>query len=204
MTNSIPAVFGVNRYLWDRLQRTQILDAANYNGLTPIIPTQEEPTFTQAMESQDGIGSFPYIVYTWSTGGYGTSYWECTDQIVYLIAAHDQKKLRELTMAITGFLKRFDESAYEINKYIATATVKDAQGNPTDTKVFPEADPESGTDASVYRSYDYKYTSIQGINANMPKTEDTQPYRAMITVRVNYTFDDDSLPISNIYNFPNG
>lgn len=198
-TNSIPAVFGVNRYLWQKLQDTKILDPANYNGLTPIIPTQEEPTFIQAMEKQDGIGAFPYIVYAWSTAGYGTNYWACSDQITYLIASHDQKKLRELTLAIAGLLKRFDASASQINKFIATAVTgtKDAQGN--DILMFPVADSVAGTNASVYRKYDYKYTSVQAINASISKTEDTQPYRASITIRVGYTFDDDGIPFEDLY-----
>jgi hypothetical protein len=93
--------------------------------LTPIIPTQEEPTFLQAMEKQPGIGAFPYIVYTYSTQGITPQYWEVNDQIVYMIAAHDQKKLRELTLTIVGLLKRFDESAAEINAYIQSATKPD-------------------------------------------------------------------------------
>jgi len=182
MTNTIPAAFGVNRYLWNKIIEQGVLSAANYSGLTPIIPAQEEPTFVQAMEKAAGIGAFPYIVYAWNTNGYSTSYWEMTDQIVYVIYAHDQVKLRELTLLIAGLFKRFDESADEINKYVQTATATDG------TPVFSEA----------YKAYDYKFTSVQQLSANMSKSEETAPYKTMVTIRVNYTHGDDAKPLSEL------
>lgn len=188
MSNSIPAAFGVNRYLWKKIEDMGILDKANYNGFVPVIPTQEEPTFLQAMEAQAGIGSFPYIVYAWNTNGYGTSYWESTDQIIYLIYSSDQTKLRELVLLIGGLFKRFDESADEINKYIQTATVTD-----------PDTTVTSLAFSDAYRAYEYKFTSVQSISANMPKNDENQGYRAMITIAVNYTHIEDVEPIADLY-----
>jgi hypothetical protein len=186
--NSIPAAFGVNRYLWSKLTGA-VLDPANYGGLTPIIPTQEEPTFLQAMEKQPGIGAFPYIVYTYSTQGISPQYWEVNDQIVYMIAAHDQKKLRELMLTIVGLLKRFDDSAAEINAYIQSATKPDPDNAGQTLPLFSDE----------YRAYNYKYTSVQGINASLARTDENAPYRAMVTVRVGYTNDFDDSPIADLY-----
>jgi hypothetical protein len=161
----------------------RLLDPANYGGLTPIIPTQEEPTFLQAMEKQPGIGAFPYIVYTYSTQGITPQYWEGTDQIVYMIAAHDQKKLRELTLTIVGLLKRFDDSAA---KSIATSRLQRKPDPDNQGQTLPLFSDE-------YRAYNYKYTSIQGINASLARTDENAPYRAMITVRVGYTNDFDDI-----------
>src|SRR5437763_15529617 len=108
---NIPSVYGLNRVLWAAIVQSGIIpDAANYNGLIPIIPTQEEPQFISAMDAQDGIMSFPYIVYHWYTNGIDpVSWYKTTDTVVYKVYAIDQPALRKLVALITDLFKRYDE-----------------------------------------------------------------------------------------------
>lgn len=177
MTNSIPSVYGVNKYLWSRIKGAGILSERDYNGMTPIIPTQEEPTFIQAMESQEGIGNFPYIVYAWYTNGYDQAYYECTDTIVYLVYSRDEAKLRQLVLLVNDLFKRYDESARPINDFI------------------------DGSDllSPSYKSYDYKFTSVSASQASLAKDEENGSYRAMITIRVGYTHDEDGIPLERLF-----
>lgn len=172
MATNIPAVFGLNRYLWAKIQEAMILDPANYNGLTPIIPVQEVPEFLQAIDAQDGIKSYPYIVYTWNTNGYEQQWFVPSDQIIYQIHSTDNKKLRELILLITDHFKRFDESARAVNSFI--------QNSPLNAE---------------YKSYDYKFISVQQAQGGWHTQDENAPIKATITVKATYSANRDNTPL---------
>lgn len=171
MAKSIPAIFGVNRYLWKQVKDNLILNESDYDGLTPIVPVQESPEFIQAMESGEGIGQHPFIVYTWYTNGIDSSSWyKQTDNIIYTIYSTDQKKLRQLIMLITSLLKRYDLSAASVNDFTA-----DLGGE--------------------YASYHYKSIWVAAVDSGNPSGYENEPIAATVTVRVQYTDEDNDLPL---------
>lgn len=172
MATNVPAVFGLNRYLWAQIETQGILDKNNYGGLIPIVPVQETAGLKQAMDEQAGVGSFPYIVYNWNTNGYNQDWFNATDQIVYVVNATDQKKLRELTLLILEVFKRYDESAAAVNNFIFKSTLGPA-----------------------YKAYDYKHISISSASGGTPTMLDNEPIEAVITVRVAYTNSGDDSPL---------
>jgi uncharacterized protein RhaS with RHS repeats len=172
MSDHIPAVYGLNRYLWAKIQEEAILDPASYGGLIPIIPTQEVPQLAQAMDSQDGIRSFPFIVYTWNTNGYDQEWYTASDQIIYVINSNDGKKLRQLVLLISKQFKRFDESARAVNEFVQGSTLSDE-----------------------YKAYDYKYISVQAGTGGQPGFNENDPISAMVTVRAMYTHTADDEPL---------
>lgn len=172
MANDIPAVYGLNRYIWAKIEEAGILDKANYGGLTPIIPTMEVAQFTQAMDAQNGIKSFPYIVYNWNTNGYAQDWFQSSDQIIYLINATDGKKLRELILLILDHFKRYDESAQAVNDFIQGSALSDK-----------------------YKAYHYKSINIQSATGGSYASQENEPITAMITVKATYTTTDGDLPL---------
>lgn len=180
-SKTIPAVFGLNRVLWAQIAEKGILDKANYKGLTPIIPTQEEPQFISAMDSLDGIMSYPYVVYNHYTNAIDANSWyKQTDTVTYTINAIDSKKLRQLFMLTVDLFKRYDDSAAVVNRYIANAY-------PPATPVpdpFVDGPQYPGYE---YRCYHYNYIYVVSANASAPQTAENDPARATITLRVNYT-----------------
>lgn len=173
---SIPSVFAVNKYLWQQIETEEILDKANYDGLVPIIPIQESAPFVQAMEEQAGIGQFPFIVYSWYSNGIDANSWyKMTDTVVYTIYSTDQTKLRQLVLLMLKHLKRYDESAQAVNRFVS--------------RVNPPLSAE-------YLAYDYKTIWVAASQSGQPSGLENDPNTATVTVRVTYTNDENGTPLS--------
>lgn len=178
MSENIPAVYGLIKYLWSHIETAGIL-GDNYGGLVPIVPDQEVPLLQQAMDVQDGIQSFPYIVYAWNTNGYDYAWYEQVDQVVLLVNSTDNAKLRELLLLVLDHFKRFDESAIAVNRFV--------QAN------------DFGTRDAEYKAYDYKTISVQQATGGRPGASEDDPIQAMITIRVCYTNSRDDTPLDGSY-----
>lgn len=173
MTNIIPACIGLNKYLWSVLEGEGILDKENYGGLIPIIPIGEEPHLLQAIDEQAGVATFPYLVYRWYTNGYdANSFYKPTDTVTYEIYALDGNLLNTVVTRVVQLFKQFDDSAQAVNAYI---------------RALP--------DPSPLKDYSYNYIAVAAASGGVPQTIENDPYRATITVRVNYLyFGDEKLP----------
>lgn len=169
-SDSIPAVFGLNKFLWDRIEKAGILDKANYGGLTPIIPNQEVAGLRQAIDAAPGIGSHGFIVYSWYTNGYGTNWFEPIDTIIYRIEATNGKELRQLVLLTIDCFKRYDDSAVAINDFIQA-----------DSTLSPE-----------YKAFNYLSVYTAAAQAGTPNSLEDESMAATVTVRVQYTNEKDS------------
>lgn len=174
VTNHIPAVFGVNKFLWAKIQEAGLMNSADYSGLTPIIPIQEEAELLNVINAQDGIKTLPYIVYTWYSNGDAKNWWEQEDQVIYIIKSLDQTKLRQLVLLIRKYLKRWDDSARAVNDYVQN--------------------PANGLSAE-YLAYIYKYIDVQALTGGVPSTAENEPIKATVTVQICYTNDDNDNPL---------
>lgn len=181
-SKTIPPVFGLNRLFWAQIAELGILSKSNYNGLIPIIPTQEEPQFISAMDNTDGIMSFPYIVYSSYTNGIDANSWyKQTDTVTYTMYAIDQTKLRQLSMLAMDLFKRYDDSAAMVNSYIAKAYPVPVNA---DTQL-PVAD-GPGVSGYEYRCYHYNFIYVVS-SSTTPSNVENDPTKATLTIRVNYT-----------------
>lgn len=191
-SKTIPAVFGLNRVLWAQINELGILDKANYGGLIPIIPVQEAPQFIAAMDGQEGIMSWPYIVYNWYTNTIdATSWYKQTDTVTYTIYAIDQKKLRDLVLVVMDMFKRYDDSAQVVNSYIRRAYPPTSPGGIPDQ--FVDGPQYGGYE---YRCYHYNYIYVVSANSSAPQTAENDPAKATITLRVNYTDTRNDQPLT--------
>jgi hypothetical protein len=190
-TNHIPAVFGLNKYLWDKLSTSvegndPILNPADYAGLIPIVPLQEVPQLLQAIDSIPGITSVPYITYLWYTNGFTADSWyQPTDTVIYTIYATDQKRLRQIVLMATRLFKQFDKSAQAVNSFITSAYP---------APVPPAVDGPSAS-GYQYRAYSYNYISVSASTGGVPVGLENDAIPASITVRVNYTSSENDLPL---------
>lgn len=179
--DSVPAVFGLNKFLWDRIVKAKILGEtedearANYGGLIPIVPNQEVAGLTQAIDEAPGIGGHPFIVYNWYTNGYGQQWFQPIDTVIYRINATDGKKLRQLILVTIDAFKRYDESAEAVNAFI--------QGT------------NHGALDSEYKAFEYKSVFTSAAQAGSPTSLEDEPVEATVTLRVQYTNDRDWKPL---------
>jgi hypothetical protein len=172
--NSVPAVFGMNGYLWSQIQAGSILSPSDYGGLIPIIPIQQEPQLITAIEAVGGISSAPYIVYSWYNAAIDANSWyRPTDMVVYSIYSLDQLKLRQLYMLMFNLFSKFDVSAQAVNKFVQGSSM-----------------------SAEAKQYNYNFISVSAGMAGQPQQVENAPYRATLTLRVNYTNPsfDEPLP----------
>jgi hypothetical protein len=169
----IPACIGLNKYLWSVLEGDGTLNKANYGGLTPIVPIGETPNLLQAIDQSAGVSTFPYIVYRWYTNGYdANNFYKPTDTVTYEIYALDNTLLNTIVSRVVQLFKQFDDSAQAVNAYIRSLP------NPG-----PLAD------------YSYNYISVAAATGGVPQVIENDPYKATVTVRVNYLYyGDEKLP----------
>jgi hypothetical protein len=177
-SNSIPAGFGVVRYLGEHIMASDILSTYDYKGLTPIVPIQDEPALLQVIGAQDGISTAPYIVYTWYNNGIDTNYYLTYDTVVFTIKSLDQKAARQLVLLMKNLFRRWDESGQAVNRYVAG-------------KNFGALDAQ-------YKEYNYKYISLWALTGGLPGTIDMEPVHATVTIRVGFTWDGNSQPLPEL------
>lgn len=181
MADNIAAVHGVIKFLWHKIKEEEILDPANYGGLIPIIAHHETPALLQAMDAEDGIKHFPYIIFSWNTNGYGQDWFNPCDQAVFRIKSHDPVKLRELLLLFTDYLKRFDESADIVDYYIETGKCHDdCPADPVDT--IPAS----------FKEYGYQYIEVLAATSGGVVEDENAPVEGMVTIKIEYTHDRDS------------
>jgi hypothetical protein len=179
-SNHIPAVFGLNRYLWDKLSNgidgaDPIMNLSDYGGLNPIIPLQEEPGLLKAIEDQPGIKSAPYITYTWYTNGYSADSWyQPTDTVLYTIYSVGQKKLRQIVLLMSHLFKQYDLSAQSVNRFI-----QDPANNFSD----------------AYKAYNYNFISVAASTGGTHVSMENDSITATMTLRVNYINDENDQPL---------
>lgn len=162
------AVHGVNRYLWNRLSGEGIMNATRTNGLIPIIPTKQVPTFTEMIDS-DGVGGVPFIVYNYSTPRIDEDYWMETQQAVYLIYSQDEDELRKIQNLMVREFKKQDVAAANVSRYIH-ANVPDSR----------------------YRAFDYKNISLTRAVGPSPLESEQGRQECMVVIQIAYTHSSDS------------
>lgn len=151
----------LNKFIWARLQRDMAMSTADYSGLTPIIPTQQEPVFNDMPSGK------PFLVYTFMISGYDTSLWAHVEQVTYRIFSDDERKLRQVTNYITDLCRRYDWSAEDVNNWIELEA-----GLPVD------ADD---------KKIDFKFIQVVGTTSPEPTGSEGGRQFSTVTVRMAYT-----------------
>ena len=115
---NVDASQDVIKFIWGKLQAAGVMTASDYTlaneGITvvPFIPVQEQP------ELYNQLADKPYIVYTTSSvdGTNDTDWWRSRDSIQFMIFCPDVTKIIAIKNVMVDYLRKFDETAQEINK----------------------------------------------------------------------------------------
>jgi hypothetical protein len=164
----------LNKWLWEKLQGLQYKGAPAFQkygtgagkvNLVPFVPSQQLPEFTNI------AGGAPFIVYTYSQQGSGSTWFTQVEQVAYVIYDNDEERLRTIHTYMVDLLRRADWTAQEINKWIYDLT------------------PEPGTQADPF-----EFKTVQVVSANGPEPFETQDGRqgAIVVVRIVFTHDLDN------------
>lgn len=162
-------VHALNRYIWSRIEAEGILSKTDYSttqipaGIVPIVPVRETPELLEIIEAQPGVGSRPYIVYTWAKINTGQMWFVKTHEIAYAIRSDDDAKLSQLMNLYEDLFEDYDQAALRANAFIR------ANGS------------------ASHKLYDFKHISISSISDQMPGEQELAPNESIITIRAAYT-----------------
>lgn len=107
------AIYDVNSYVMNRLSGLLL----PVGTIPPIIPIQDIP------ESSNYPAS--YIVYSVRTAPEPEQWWISTDDVNYIIWNKDLGPIQDVQTALTDLLRRMDDSAKDINDFLAAQNKND-------------------------------------------------------------------------------
>lgn len=168
LSKLVPA-HAINRYLWSRIEANSILSKNNYKVpnstimLTPIVPVEEIPELLQVIDSQPGVASYPFIVYSWSRINNGQAWWLKTHNVAYSIRSTDDDAMATLINLFETEFEDQDIAARRVNEYIATLPAN-----------------------SPLRRFRFTTINIHVLGSQMPAGTDTGANEALVTIAVSY------------------
>jgi hypothetical protein len=160
-------VHAVNQYLWARIEQEGILSKSNYKNLVPIVPVKEAVDLIIAIDSQPGVTSYPYIVYTWNRLSTGSIWFMKTHQIAYAIRSSDDDKMRQLINLFEQEFQDQDRAAMRLNAYLST---------------LPSNSPLKG--------YQFKYLSLATLGGQLPTDSQAGVEESLITISATFVGQD--------------
>jgi len=159
--HDLNGVHVLNKYLWAELQKSNLMGEYDYNGLVPIIPTQQVPVFN------DMAAGKAFIVYTYLVASYDVDLWANVEQVTYRIYSDDERKLRQISNLLIDLCKRFDWTAADVNKWI-------------DGYATPDGDE---------KKFEFKYVQVVGSTSPEPFAQEGGRQNASVTVRMAFVHD---------------
>lgn len=154
----------LNKFIWHKLEQDMNYSKIDYNGLVPIIPTQQEPLFNDLPSGR------PFFVYTFMVSGYDPDLWAHIEQVTYRIYSDDEKRLRQVGNYLTDLCRRYDWTAEELNTWI--------QGE----ALLP-------VDADD-RKFEFKFVQVVGFTGPEPSSSEGGRQFSTVTVRMTYTYPE--------------
>lgn len=166
--DNVHPAHAINRYLWSRIEAEGILSRNDYKGagmttgMIPIVPVKETAELITVIESQDGIGSRPYIVYTWNRINTGQMWYLKSHQIAYSVRSADQVKMGQLLNLFGKEFERYDESARKVNSYLQTAP-------------------------AALKRFGFKWINLSQISGPLPSESENGEDEALVTITAAFT-----------------
>lgn len=161
MTYNISGSHAVNRFTQAKLIEQGLLNLSNYDGLSPFLPAQQQPEFTNEPSH------IPFFVYNYAqTGGY-EEWWLEHEELAYVMYCDDEELIRKTIHYLNQLFKRYDWSADEVNDWIR------ANGS------------------AAQKAFNFKYIRIINMTSIEPATEEGGRHSAMVVLRLCYTSDLD-------------
>lgn len=154
----------LNAFTQAKLIEAGLIVMTDYKMLTPIIPAQQQPEFTNLTKS------IPFIVYNYMQEGTYQDWWLEHESVAYVVYTDDSNKLREIVHYLNNLYRRFDWSAQEINTYLAA----------------------NGT--ASQKAFDFKYVRIVSASSIEPATEEGGRHSATIVMNICFTNNLDGTP----------
>jgi len=110
MTNvEILPVYALIDYAWATLKSNTNMKESDYNGRIPIIPSAQEPEFTDINK--------PFVVYAWSEGSTNDVTPIRAGQISFVVYGANDREINTISNLLVVAFNQWDISAANINQW---------------------------------------------------------------------------------------
>jgi len=112
----------IRAYIWQKIQDAGLLDINNYyadgfdEALVPIIPTQQVPEFNNLLPGK------PYLIYDFEVKTIPVQWWMTDEMMTLAIFSQDYELINRITNLMNDLFRRYDESAADVNAFLAGNT----------------------------------------------------------------------------------
>jgi len=112
----------IRAYIWQKIQDAGLLDINNYyadgfdEALVPIIPTQQVPEFNNLLPGK------PYLIYDFEVKTIPVQWWMTDEMMTLAIFSQDYELINRITNLMNDLFRRYDESAADVNSFLAGDT----------------------------------------------------------------------------------
>ncbi|QNN98302.1 hypothetical protein SEA_LILMARTIN_52 [Streptomyces phage LilMartin] len=161
MTYNITGTHALNRFTQAKLIEQGLITLSNYDGLSPIIPAQQQPEFTNEP------AHIPFFVYNYAQAGAYEDWWLEHEELAYVMYCDDEELIRKTIHYLNQLFKRYDWSADEVNNWLT------ANGSP------------------AQKAFNFKYIRVINVTSIEPATEEGGRHSAMVVLRLCFTSDLD-------------
>ena len=119
---NIQASADIRNYIWQSILNAGLLDENDYyadgidDALVPIIPTQQIPEFNNLLPGRT------YMTYDFEVQMVPVQWWMTEETFTFTVISQNYEVLNQITNLIHDLFRRYDESARDINNYLAGNT----------------------------------------------------------------------------------
>ena len=155
----------IRKYIWKAIQDANILDQNDYyvdsmiDPLVPIIPTQQVPEFNNLLPGKT------YMIYDFEVKNVPVQWWMTEEAFTLTVISQNYEVINQVTNLIHDLFRRYDESAGDLNNYLAGNSNFIYHHIMIDSIMSPEPFSSEGDYqmASVMFSYNYsRKTDVKG------------------------------------------
>lgn len=158
--NTMTAGLIVLHYMWVKIKSDLGWSEDNYGGLVPIYPVQQQPEANSM--------THPYLVFT-SAADPVTPLWLIEGETIGItVYSSEIDDVNQVTQLAINEFKRYDESARDLNKFIAAL-------------------PSPAFDS--FRNFDFKTIRFMGASGAQPALQEGGRVDGDIILKVAYTQD---------------
>lgn len=117
------AVNDIRAYIWQKIQDAGLLDINDYyadgfeDPLIPIIPAQQVPEFNNLLPGKS------YLVYDFEVKTIPIQWWMTDELMTIAIFSQNYEFINQIGNLMNDLFRRYDESATDINNYLAGSSL---------------------------------------------------------------------------------
>ena len=154
----------VRQYIWDAVQKAEILDINDYYidnmalPLVPIIPTQQVPEFNNMLPGKT------YMIYDFEVKNVPVQWWMTEEAFTLTVISQNYETINQITNLVHDLFRRYDDSAADLNNFLAGESDFKYHHFMIDSIMSPEPFSTEGDYQMASVIFTYSYSRNTGSN----------------------------------------